>query len=261
MIESKESNAVKIFRIFVSFLILFLVDGFTYGLKPILTLLTENSFASHTQVSIIHSLLICGTLVISPIASISINKLGCKMTTIIGALISSICFIIIFFLIYWFQNIYFLYITFFFGGAGFSFMYMAAIVNVMFAKKLLAMSIVVCGSGSGNLITFFFHLSFKYVMTSFVLCALVFNFLNKIIIENFASEGSFFILGILVTINIVCAIIMCKVASEPCCIKAKKGEKARKAYPKSNNKNDDTNEEAKNFTDNQNETTGILSII
>ena len=90
-----------------SLLIHFFMDGVTYALGTFLTPFVEEFNVTHAEASIVHSLLPAVTLFSGPIASIFTNKYGCKWTTVIGAVIASIGFLLSFFV----RKFFFLYIT------------------------------------------------------------------------------------------------------------------------------------------------------
>lgn len=138
--------------VIASLLIHFLMDGVTYALGTFLPLFVDEFKVSDAEASIVHSLLPAVTLFSGPIASIFTNKYGCKMTTIIGAVIASFGFFISFFV----RNIFMLYFSIgVVAGIGFGLIYVPAIVSVGFyfeKRRSLAMGIAVCGSGLGKII-------------------------------------------------------------------------------------------------------------
>ena len=141
--------------VLASLLIHFLMDGVTYALGTFLPLFVDEFKVSHAEASFVHSLLPAVTLFSGPIASIFTNKYGCKMTTIIGAVISSFGFFISFFV----RNIFMLYFSIgVVAGIGFGLIYVPAIVSVGFyfeKRRSLAMGIAVCGSGLGKIIGYY----------------------------------------------------------------------------------------------------------
>lgn len=80
------------------------------------------------------------------------NRWGCRVTTIGGAVLASICMVISF----WAQNVITLCVTIGIGtGLGFGLIYLPAIVSVTMyfeKKRSLATGIAVCGSGFGTFI-------------------------------------------------------------------------------------------------------------
>lgn len=89
---------------------------------------------------------------VGPISSYFVNRWGCRITTIIGAVLGAACMIMSF----WAKNVLTLCFTIGIGtGLGFGLIYLPAIVSVTMyfeKKRSLATGIAVCGSGFGTFI-------------------------------------------------------------------------------------------------------------
>lgn len=147
-----------------SLVIHLIMDGLTYSMGQFLPVFITDLDATRTQASVIHALLPAITLGCGPIGSTLTNRYGCRWTTLIGAFIASIGFVLSFFA----TSIYMLYVTI--GcivGLGFGLIYVPAIVSVGYyfeKKRSIAMGIAVCGSGLG---TFLFPPINRILMNSF----------------------------------------------------------------------------------------------
>lgn len=136
--------------VFASFMIHVLADGFTYTFGIYFVHLMLYYKASAAATSWIASILVGVTLGSGPIAGMLVNKFGCRVVTIIGALLASIAL----FVSIWAPNVETLYVTIGLGaGLGFGLIYLPAIVCVTgyFEKRRsFATGIAVCGSGIGT---------------------------------------------------------------------------------------------------------------
>ena len=122
------------------------------------------------------------------------NKLGCRLTTVIGSLVGFVGF----FLSCFVKDFVSLYFTIgVIVGVGFGLIYVPAIVSVGYyfdKRRSLAMGIAVCGSGIGTFI---------------------FSPLNRVLNEHFDWQGAFLIKSALVLNICVCGVLMRPVAIEP----------------------------------------------
>ncbi|XP_015114144.1 monocarboxylate transporter 12 [Diachasma alloeum] len=138
--------------VFASFMIHIVTDGVTYSFGVFHVELRNYFQAGDGATAWIASILVGITLCSGPISSIFVNKYGCRLVTIVGAILASICLLISYFA----QNIIILYFTIGLGtGLGFGLVYLPAIVSVTcYFEKLrsLATGIAVCGSGLGTLV-------------------------------------------------------------------------------------------------------------
>ncbi|XP_011306062.1 monocarboxylate transporter 12-B [Fopius arisanus] len=138
--------------VFASFMIHIVTDGVTYSFGVFHVELRNYFGAGDGATAWIASILVGITLCSGPIASIFVNKYGCRMVTIVGAILSSICLL----MSHWAQSIIILYFTIGLGtGLGFGLIYLPAIVSVTcYFEKLrsFATGIAVCGSGLGTLV-------------------------------------------------------------------------------------------------------------
>ncbi|ERL84402.1 monocarboxylate transporter 14 [Dendroctonus ponderosae] len=135
-----------------SFFINLVSDGITccFGLLYIEFL--EEFGASKSATSWIGSLYVAVPLVGGPIGSALVDKYGCKKMTIVGALISTVGFILSTFA----KNIVVMYITFgFLGGIGLALCYVTAVVAIAFwfdKYRTLALGLAAAGCGFGTVI-------------------------------------------------------------------------------------------------------------
>lgn len=136
--------------VFASFMIHVLADGFTYTFGIYFVQLVLYYDASAAATSWIASILVGVTLGSGPIAGMLVNKFGCRIVTIMGALLASLAL----FLSIFAPNVETLYVTIGLGaGLGFGLIYLPAIVCVTgyFEKRRsFATGIAVCGSGIGT---------------------------------------------------------------------------------------------------------------
>ncbi|VVC27168.1 Major facilitator superfamily,Major facilitator superfamily domain [Cinara cedri] len=138
--------------VFGSFMIHVVTDGVTYSFGVLYNEFLNVFQGSKGATAWIASLLVGVTLCSGPIASIFVNKYGCRAVTIVGAILASVCMMASVLA----NNLITLYITIGFGtGLGFGMIYLPAIVSVTcyFEKyRSLATGIAVCGSGLGTFI-------------------------------------------------------------------------------------------------------------
>ncbi|XP_069179895.1 monocarboxylate transporter 12 [Procambarus clarkii] len=136
--------------VFASFMIHVLADGFTYTFGIYFVQLMQYYDASAASTSWIASILVGVTLGSGPIAGMLVNKMGCRVVTVAGALLASLAL----FLSIFAPNVETLYVTIGLGaGLGFGLIYLPAIVCVTgyFEKRRsFATGIAVCGSGIGT---------------------------------------------------------------------------------------------------------------
>uniref|UniRef100_A0A0K0EU83 EG:103B4.3 protein (inferred by orthology to a D. melanogaster protein) n=1 Tax=Strongyloides venezuelensis TaxID=75913 RepID=A0A0K0EU83_STRVS len=136
--------------VFGSFLIHVIADGIVYAFGVMATALMHHFEETNARVSIIVSLLVGLTLASGPIASAITNKIGCRLTTIAGAIVAGIGLMAASFS----TSLEMIMVT---AGAicgvGFGLIYCPAIVIVtMYFEKYraLATGIAVCGAGVGT---------------------------------------------------------------------------------------------------------------
>uniref|UniRef100_A0A0N5CBI8 MFS domain-containing protein n=1 Tax=Strongyloides papillosus TaxID=174720 RepID=A0A0N5CBI8_STREA len=136
--------------VFGSFLIHVIADGIVYAFGVMATALMHHFEETNARVSIIVSLLVGLTLASGPIASAITNKIGCRLTTIAGAIVAAIGLMAASFS----TSLEMIMVT---AGAicgvGFGLIYCPAIVIVtMYFEKYraLATGIAVCGAGVGT---------------------------------------------------------------------------------------------------------------
>ncbi|XP_042869845.1 monocarboxylate transporter 12-like [Penaeus japonicus] len=136
--------------VFASFMIHVFADGFTYTFGIYFVHLLQYYQSTAGATSWIASILVGVTLGSGPIAGIFVNKFGCRLVTIAGAVLASAALFVSIFA----PNVQTLYITIGVGaGLGFGLIYLPAIVCVTgyFEKRRsFATGIAVCGSGIGT---------------------------------------------------------------------------------------------------------------
>ncbi|XP_004930921.1 monocarboxylate transporter 12 [Bombyx mandarina] len=136
--------------VFASFMIHIVTDGMTYSFgvfyTEFLIYFQEGSYKTAWIVSI----LVGVTLSSGPISSSFVNRWGCQLVTVAGAILSSVCVVASAFA----GNVLTLIFTIGVGaGFGFGLIYLPAIVSVTvwFERyRSLATGIAVCGSGLGT---------------------------------------------------------------------------------------------------------------
>uniref|UniRef100_A0A914HFY2 Major facilitator superfamily (MFS) profile domain-containing protein n=1 Tax=Globodera rostochiensis TaxID=31243 RepID=A0A914HFY2_GLORO len=155
--------------VFGSFLIHVFADGFVYSFGVIAESLIGEFQSTNTEASTILSLLTGLMLAAGPLASAICNRIGCRVTTIIGALIASVGCAISYFA---YSMNYLLFSVGIVMGIGFGLMYCPAIVIVtMYFEKYrsLATGITVCGAGIGTFVFsqvishLIIHFNWRYV--------------------------------------------------------------------------------------------------
>ncbi|KAK3579687.1 hypothetical protein CHS0354_013201, partial [Potamilus streckersoni] len=118
-----------------------------------------------------------------PLASIMTNKYGCRVTTIVGAIVATAGLILSIFA----PNLYFLYFSFgVLPGIGFGLIYLPAIVSIGYyfeGKRAFATGLAVCGSGLGGFI---------------------FNPLTEFLIDSYDWRGTTLILGGIILNCVLC---------------------------------------------------------
>lgn len=136
--------------VFASFMIHVFADGFTYTFGIYFVHLLQYYQSTAAATSWIASILVGVTLGTGPIAGILVNKFGCRLVTIAGAVLASASL----FVSIYAPNVQTLYVTIGLGaGLGFGLIYLPAIVCVTgyFEKRRsFATGIAVCGSGIGT---------------------------------------------------------------------------------------------------------------
>lgn len=138
--------------VFSSFMIHIVNDGVTYSFGVFYDEFLHYFDEGKGRTAWILSLLVGVTLCSGPISSSLVNRWGCRIVTIAGAILASFCL----FVSFWANSVFVLYITIGIGtGFGFGLIYLPAIVSVTMyfeKKRSLATGIAVCGSGFGTFI-------------------------------------------------------------------------------------------------------------
>lgn len=130
----------------------FTFDGIIFSFGVFYLELLDFFKAGRAETSLIGSV-ICGVYaIIGPIASILVNKYGCRLVTMVGAVITSTGFILSIFS----PNVEIMIVTYgLMGGIGFGLMYLSAYVMIghYFEKRrALATGLTSCGSGVGTFV-------------------------------------------------------------------------------------------------------------
>lgn len=137
---------------FSSFLIHIITDGMTYSFGLFYAEFLVYFGEGKGYTAWIVSILVGVTLCSGPISSSFVNRYGCRLVTIAGAILASTCIFISMFA----QNVLTLIFTIGIGtGMGLGLIYLPAIVSVtMYFEKYrsLATGIAVCGSGFGTFV-------------------------------------------------------------------------------------------------------------
>ncbi|PVD18876.1 hypothetical protein C0Q70_21433 [Pomacea canaliculata] len=138
--------------VFSSFLIHVIADGVVYSFGVFLIVFVEYFHSGRGETAWIGALQPAVTFTVGPLASALTNRYGCRVVTIVGAVIGSLGFILSVFA----PNLYFLYFSSgIMAGLGFGLIYLPAIVIVAqyFEKRrAFATGLAVCGSGFGTFI-------------------------------------------------------------------------------------------------------------
>lgn len=169
-----------------SFLIHVFTDGFVYSFGVIAESLIKEFDSSNTVVSTILSLLTGLMLATGPLASAICNRIGCRITTIIGAIIASFGCAISYFAT---SMAFLIFSVGIVMGTGFGLMYCPAIVivTIYFEKyRSLATGVTVCGAGVGTFI---------------------FSKIISILIVQFDWRTVFIIYAVLVLLCVPCGIL------------------------------------------------------
>nr|CAD2190488.1 unnamed protein product [Meloidogyne enterolobii] len=169
-----------------SFLIHVFTDGFVYSFGVIAESLIQEFDSSNTVVSTILSLLTGLMLATGPLASAICNRIGCRITTIIGAIIASFGCAISYFAT---SMAFLIFSVGIVMGTGFGLMYCPAIVivTIYFEKyRSLATGVTVCGAGVGTFI---------------------FSKIISILIVQFDWRTVFIIYAVLVLLCVPCGIL------------------------------------------------------
>lgn len=136
----------------VGFLGCLIVDGIIFSFGVVFIDIVDYFQAGTSKASWIGSLMAGMYLTIGPVVSALANKYGCRIVTIVGAIIASVGLALSSFA----TSVDYLIFTYgILGGIGFGFIYLPCIVMVQFyfdKKRAFATGICVCGSGLGAFI-------------------------------------------------------------------------------------------------------------
>jgi len=134
------------------FLCNMVLDGIGYSFGILLTPLMKHYGVGKGLMSLVGSILTGVILLTGPLASLLVNKLGARMTCIIGAIVSALAIFISTFSV----NVYMLMVFYgVLGGMGLGFMYVPAVTAVGYwfeKRRSLVTGISTCGSGFGTIV-------------------------------------------------------------------------------------------------------------
>jgi len=135
-----------------SFLCNMVLDGIGYSFGILLVPLMNHYNAGKGTISMVGSILAGVIMLVGPISSILVNKLGPRLTCISGAVVSAVAIFVSTFSV----NVYML-MAFYgvFGGLGLGLMYVPAVTAVGYwfeKKRSLVTGISTCGSGFGTIV-------------------------------------------------------------------------------------------------------------
>ncbi|ESO98864.1 hypothetical protein LOTGIDRAFT_213657 [Lottia gigantea] len=138
--------------VFSSFVVHIIADGIVYSFGVFFIEFLEYFKGGKGETAWVGSLVPAVTYSVGPLASALTNRYGCRVVTMLGAVIAALGFIISLFA----PNIYYLYFSFgIMAGVGFGLIYLPAIVcvsNYFEKKRSFATGLAVCGSGFGTFI-------------------------------------------------------------------------------------------------------------
>ncbi|KAH9413997.1 hypothetical protein DERP_012374 [Dermatophagoides pteronyssinus] len=147
--------------VMASFFCNLIVDGIAYTFGLFFEIFVAHFGVSKSKVALCGSILNGFYLSVGPLVSALANRFGCRIVTIMGAIIAFLAFSLSTIA----PNIETLYITYgFFGGVGMGMIFLPAIVSVGYyftTKRAFATGIAVCGSGVG---TFLFAPFCQYLL-------------------------------------------------------------------------------------------------
>jgi len=138
--------------VMAGFLCNMVLDGIGYSFGILLNPLMEHYGVGKGLMSLVGSILTGVILLTGPLASLLVNKLGARMTCIIGAIVSALAIFISTFSV----NVYMLMVFYgVLGGMGLGFMYVPAVTAVGYwfeKRRSLVTGISTCGSGFGTIV-------------------------------------------------------------------------------------------------------------
>lgn len=138
--------------VFASFMVNLIADGITFSFGVIFAEFLNYFGESKAKTAWVGSLFMAMPLLSGPIASFMTDRFGCRKMTILGAILSSVGFLLSSFT----DSMLMLYFTFgVLAGFGLSLCYVAAVVIVAYyfdKRRSFATGLSVCGSGIGTFI-------------------------------------------------------------------------------------------------------------
>ncbi|XP_015914462.1 monocarboxylate transporter 12 [Parasteatoda tepidariorum] len=159
--------------VFASFMINFIADGVSLSFGILFVDFINYFGESKAKTSMVGSIFLSMPLLAGPVASYLIDRYGCQRMCILGALLSTISFVISVCA----DSLEILILTFTLAGIGLALCYVTSIVVVAYyfeKKRSLATGLAACGTGIGNF---------------------VFPPLTRYLIEQYAWQGTLLILS------------------------------------------------------------------
>lgn len=137
--------------VFASFMINFIADGVSLSFGILFVDFVDYFESSKAKTSWVGSIFLSMPLLAGPVASYLIDRYGCQRMCILGALLSTISFIVSIFA----DSLELLILTFTVAGLGLALCYVTSIVIVAYyfeKKRSLATGLAACGTGIGTFI-------------------------------------------------------------------------------------------------------------
>lgn len=137
--------------VFASFMINFIADGVSLSFGILFVDFVDYFDSSKAKTSWVGSIFLSMPLLAGPVASYLIDRYGCQRMCILGALLSTISFIVSIFA----DSLELLFLTFTVAGLGLALCYVTSIVIVAYyfeKKRSLATGLAACGTGIGTFI-------------------------------------------------------------------------------------------------------------
>lgn len=137
--------------VFASFMINFIADGVSLSFGILFVDFVDYFDSSKAKTSWVGSIFLSMPLLAGPVASYLIDRYGCQRMCIVGALLSTVSFIVSIFA----DSLELLFLTFTVAGLGLALCYVTSIVIVAYyfeKKRSLATGLAACGTGIGTFV-------------------------------------------------------------------------------------------------------------
>lgn len=135
--------------VFASFMINFIADGVSLSFGILFVDFVDYFGSSKAKTSWVGSIFLSMPLLAGPVASYLIDRYGCQRMCILGALLSTVSFVVSIFA----DSLELLFLTFTVAGLGLALCYVTSIVIVAYyfeKKRSLATGLAACGTGIGT---------------------------------------------------------------------------------------------------------------